>query len=144
MRNVKVVEDAFEQIKEQTGIDSIDDIVSTFIKAEEQNTSLYNYVNELNSEIDILEEQNKQISKEIQEHEERNKMSEEEKTELIKQKKNDIEVGKFQLEKKEQEIKEKMENLGEIQKHVEQMVSMFTNSDFPIQVAQPMHYDEDT
>ena len=45
LRNVKVIEDAFEQIKDATGISSIDEIVTSFIKAEEQNYSLYNYVN---------------------------------------------------------------------------------------------------
>jgi len=31
------------------------------VKAEEQNYSLYNYVNMLNSDIDMIEEQNKHI-----------------------------------------------------------------------------------
>jgi hypothetical protein len=35
LRNVKVIEDAFEQIKDATGISSIDEIVTSFIKAEE-------------------------------------------------------------------------------------------------------------
>lgn len=35
MRNVKVIEDAFDQIKEATGISNIEEIVTTFIKAEE-------------------------------------------------------------------------------------------------------------
>lgn len=47
MRNVKVIEDAFNQIKEATGITSNEEIVTTFVKAEEQNYSLYNYVNRL-------------------------------------------------------------------------------------------------
>ena len=34
-RNVKIIEDAFEQIKETTGISSVEEIVTTFIKAEE-------------------------------------------------------------------------------------------------------------
>lgn len=58
IRNVNVIEDAFAQIKQQTGISSIEEIVTTFIKADEQNYSLYNYVNQLNSEIDLIEEQN--------------------------------------------------------------------------------------
>ncbi len=65
IRNVKIIEDAFEQIKEATGISSTEEIVTTFIKAEEQNYSLYNYVNMLNSEIDMIEEQNKMIESEI-------------------------------------------------------------------------------
>jgi len=52
LRNVKVIEDAFEQIKESTGISSVEEIVTSFIKAEEQNYSLYNYVNMLSTEID--------------------------------------------------------------------------------------------
>lgn len=66
MRNVKVIEDAFDQIKEATGISNIEEIVTTFIKAEEQNYSLYNYVNMLNTETDALEESNKEIRDQIQ------------------------------------------------------------------------------
>jgi hypothetical protein len=70
VRNVHIIEDAFSQIKQQTGISSTEEIVTTFIKAEEQNYSLYNYVNTLNSEIDMIEEQNRNIEKEINRHEE--------------------------------------------------------------------------
>lgn len=35
LRNVRVIEDAFEQIKEASGINNIQEIVTTFIKAEE-------------------------------------------------------------------------------------------------------------
>jgi len=56
MRNAKIIEDAFEQIKEATGIQNIEEIVTTFIKAEEQNHSLYNYVNLLNQDTDAVEE----------------------------------------------------------------------------------------
>jgi hypothetical protein len=52
LRNVKVIEDAFDQIKQATGISNIEEIVTTFIKAEEQNYSLQNYVNMLNTEFD--------------------------------------------------------------------------------------------
>lgn len=68
-RNVKIIEDAFDQIKEATGISSTEEIVTTFIKAEEQNYSLYNYVNMLNSEIDTIAEQNRNIERQIAKHE---------------------------------------------------------------------------
>jgi len=58
MRNVKVIEDAFNQIKEATGITSNEEIVTTFVKAEEQNYSLYNYVNRLSQDIDYLDDLN--------------------------------------------------------------------------------------
>jgi len=65
LRNVKVIEDAFEQIKEATGITAIDEIVTSFIKAEEQNYSLLNYVNKLTNETDQLDDQNKEIREQI-------------------------------------------------------------------------------
>jgi hypothetical protein len=40
-----VIEEAFEVIKEGSGIKNLDEIVTTFIKSEEQNYSLWNYVN---------------------------------------------------------------------------------------------------
>ena len=78
-RNVQIIEDAFKQIKEATGISSVEEIVTTFVKAEEQNYSLYNYVNMLNSDIDMVEEQNKQISEEIKQQLALSSMSEAEK-----------------------------------------------------------------
>ena len=75
MRNVKVIEDSFNQITETTGIKNIEEIVTTFIKTEEQNYSLYNYVNMLNTEIDTIDEQNKIIAGHIKRHEELKRMS---------------------------------------------------------------------
>ena len=39
--------------------------MTTFIKAEDQNYSLYNYVNLLNQETDAIEEHNKQLDEDI-------------------------------------------------------------------------------
>ena len=62
MRNAKIIEDAFEQIEEQTGISSIDEIVTTFVKAEDQNTGLLNFLNQLGQEIDQEEERGRMLS----------------------------------------------------------------------------------
>jgi len=43
--------------------------VTTFVKAEEQNYSLYNYVNRLNQETDALEENNKRLNNDIKDYE---------------------------------------------------------------------------
>lgn len=83
MRNVRIIEDAFDQIKEATGIGSTDEIVTTFIKAEEQNYSLYNYVNRLNQETDSLEESNREIQNEIHKFQRRDEMDENEREEHI-------------------------------------------------------------
>lgn len=101
IRNVKIIEDAFDQIKEATGISSTEEIVTTFIKAEEQNYSLYNYVNMLNSEIDTIEEQNKNIEADIRKHEELGEMTEKEKENMRKNLNNQIEDTKSQMQNKE-------------------------------------------
>ena len=82
LRNVRVIEDAFDQIKKATGISNIDEIVTTFIKAEEQNYSLFNYVNTLNTEYDQLEEANEDIKRSIQRIEETAKLTKQEKMNL--------------------------------------------------------------
>ncbi|OMJ77761.1 hypothetical protein SteCoe_22593 [Stentor coeruleus] len=55
-KHIKVVEDAFKQIQQATGISSIEEIVTAFIKSQEQNYEIYTYMNNLTSEIDTLEE----------------------------------------------------------------------------------------
>lgn len=49
--------------------------MTTFIKAEEQNYSLFNYVNMLNTEYDQLEESNKEIKEQIAKIDERGKLT---------------------------------------------------------------------
>jgi D-ribose pyranose/furanose isomerase RbsD len=104
IRNVKIIEDAFDQIKEATGISSTEEIVTTFIKAEEQNYSLYNYVNMLNSEIDMIEEQNKNIEFEIRKHEELREMTDKEKQNMRQNLGQEIDEMKNQMNDKESQI----------------------------------------
>ena len=54
---VQSYEEAFNKIKAATGISDIQELVNTFIANEDQNFSLFNYVNEQNNEIEKLEEQ---------------------------------------------------------------------------------------
>jgi chromosome segregation ATPase len=62
---VQSFEEAFAQIQAATGISNIDELVNTFIDAEDQNFSLFNYVNELNNEVEKLEEQIAEIKQDI-------------------------------------------------------------------------------
>ena len=57
-------EEAFNKIKSATGITDVDELVRTFIKNEEHNFSLFNYVNEQNNEIEKYEEQIQQLKEE--------------------------------------------------------------------------------
>ncbi|KAM3134025.1 hypothetical protein pb186bvf_013867 [Paramecium bursaria] len=65
-KNMRVIEDAFNQIKESSGIVDIEEIMNTFIKSEEQNYSLYNYVDILSQQIDSLQDNNVDLRKKIE------------------------------------------------------------------------------
>ena len=75
IRNARIIEEAFHTIMDATGITNIDEIVTTFIKAEEQNVSLFNYVDQLNQETDYLEEDNRKLDAEIAMYEEMAEMN---------------------------------------------------------------------
>ena len=68
MEKVQSYEEAFAKIQQATGISDIDELVTTFINAEDQNFSLFNFVNELNNEIEKLEEQIAEIRAEIEKY----------------------------------------------------------------------------
>lgn len=56
IERVQNFEEAFLKIKAATGIDDLEQLVTSFIKKEDQNFSLFNYVNEQSNEIEKLEE----------------------------------------------------------------------------------------
>lgn len=56
MERVQSFEEAFAKIQKATAITDIDELVQTFTNAEDQNFSLFNYVNDLSNEIEKLEE----------------------------------------------------------------------------------------
>ena len=68
MERVQNFEEAFNKIRAATGIEDIEVLVRTFIKNEDQNFSLFNYVNEQTNEIEKLEEQVMGLRKEEQKY----------------------------------------------------------------------------
>ena len=65
VEKVQSFEEAFTKLKETSGIDDIDELVSQFISTEDLNFSIYNYLNELTQETEKLEEQIAEIHQEI-------------------------------------------------------------------------------
>ena len=61
-------EEAFAKIQQATGIKDIDELVTTFIEAKDQNFALLKYVNELNAEDEKLEEQINELRAEIEKY----------------------------------------------------------------------------
>ena len=68
MEKVQSYGEAFAKIQAATGITDIDELVTTFINAEDENFRLFNYVNELNQEIEKLEDQITDIKNEIEKY----------------------------------------------------------------------------
>lgn len=62
---LRTYEEAFARIKETTGIQDTARLVDRFIEIEEKNFALYNYVNELNNDIERLQEKVKETEKGI-------------------------------------------------------------------------------
>lgn len=58
-------EDIFEQIKDATGIEDTDTLVESFIENEDQNFALFNYVNNMNTDIESLQDEIKHLKEEI-------------------------------------------------------------------------------
>jgi hypothetical protein len=66
VRNAKIIEKSFETIKSNSGFGSIDEIVTTYLKAEEQQYDLAYYFNVLDGESDELVRQNAKLDAEIE------------------------------------------------------------------------------
>jgi len=64
--DVQRFEEAFSQLQEATNLKDIDELVQTFLEAEEQNFKLFKFLNELNLEQDKLQEEVKHIYAEAQ------------------------------------------------------------------------------
>lgn len=64
--DVERFEDAFSKLQEATGLKDIDELVETFLEAEEQNFKLFKFVNELNQEEETLAEEVNHIHMETQ------------------------------------------------------------------------------
>lgn len=138
-RNVEVIEHAFNQIEKATGISSVEEIVTTFIKAEEQNYSLFNYVNMLNSDIDTIETSNGHIRDQIQHHQKLKNMTEDEKKENRESLEKQIAEYQEMNKGKVGQITSIEDQMSQIKEFVEKMCEQFRNSDqFKLSVASHM------
>jgi hypothetical protein len=68
IQTVQSYEESFAQIQKATKIIDIDQLVDTFINAEDTNFSLFNYVNVLSAQIDKYKEQLGEVNEEIKKY----------------------------------------------------------------------------
>ena len=104
--------------------------MTTFIKAEEQNISLWNYVYVLNSEIDMIEEQNKQIEAQIKQQEEIQTLTSSDKVKMRESLQKQSDEMRAQIKQRESQIQFIESQMGDITKFVQNMVTQFNKSHF--------------
>nr|XP_011413836.2 coiled-coil domain-containing protein 63 [Crassostrea gigas] len=66
---IKTLEEAFQRIREATGEDDVDFIVTNFIRRENENFALFQYVNEINDEVEQLHDEIYNMQAEIKQFE---------------------------------------------------------------------------
>ena len=65
LKHINSLRNGFESIKTATGINIIEDMVTSCVKSEEQNRQVLSYLNYLNAEIDLLEDSLRSYSRKI-------------------------------------------------------------------------------
>uniref|UniRef100_A0A7S4J3Y8 ODAD1 central coiled coil region domain-containing protein n=1 Tax=Odontella aurita TaxID=265563 RepID=A0A7S4J3Y8_9STRA len=63
---IQEYEENFKQLREVSGLTSADEIISAFVKNEEESFSIFNYIQAVNQESDIMLEQRTQLEQEIE------------------------------------------------------------------------------
>lgn len=128
-RNMKVIDEAFNTIKEATGLTDIEEIQSTFIKGEEQNYNLLTYVDVLNQEIDTIADANETLRIKN----ENLKIENAEKQRFLSgtpdDEKKRLKIQQY-IDVKKKEVDEFQEMLNEIQPHLKEVLIKLASSRF--------------
>lgn len=94
---IKTLEEAFQRIREATGEDDVDVIVTNFIRRENENFALFKYVNEINDEVEQLHDEIYNMQVEIKQFEKDDIKNEGVRVQMLK----DLEVGlNFRMEQR--------------------------------------------
>lgn len=116
--------------------------MTSFIKAEEQNYSLLNYVNKLTNETDQLEDSNREIREQIDKMIELKNYSQEQKESLRQQMEDELRFYETEIEKSNNVMMLTKKMFAKIQEPVQVMVEAFVSCKFFLSVASKMNYDD--
>jgi hypothetical protein len=143
IKNAQIIEQAFDQMKEYSGISNIEEIVTTYIKAEDQNYSLYNYVNMLGQENDAYDENIKNQQEQIGTYKHLDEMNEQQKKQEI----NELKAKRDSLIQQKEDMgyegKQIQKEFKDIQHSVGGMVELFNKAKFSATVANQYNYGDD-
>ena len=108
MEKVQSYEEAFAKIQAATGISDIDQLVRLFIENEDQNFKMFNYLNELNMEIERGDEVISELRSETEKFKGQDKGAASQRKRLIK----DLQERAEELEAKTHQYDEQYKQLG--------------------------------
>lgn len=83
--SVEAYEAKFKEIEQITGENDLDKLVERFIQVENKNYALFNYVNELNNQVESLQEQIDQIQNDMKQFEKQGIEMEEQRKQILKE-----------------------------------------------------------
>ena len=129
---------------EATGINNIDEIVTTFIKAEEQNVQLFNYVDQLNQENDSLEESNRQYDAQIALYEEISRFTDNDLNDKIAKMEMENQDLRERIVGSTGEINDQEQEFQEMQLICQELTLDFKDAQFSTNVSTAQSYDEHT
>ena len=129
---------------EATGINNIDEIVTTFIKAEEQNVQLFNYVDQLNQENDSLEESNRQYDAQIALYEEISRFTDNDLNDKIAKMEMENQDLRERIVGSTGEINDQEQEFQEMQLICQELTLDLKDAQFSSNVSTAQSYDEHT
>lgn len=128
MKHVTVCDNAFKDISHATGISDIESIVTTFIKAEDQKQTLFNYISNLNTEIDLLEDSIQKIKESVQTCQQIEKEGKSAEIRIIDEQKGKIEQSLAKLDAKKDNLNMINSCLAGVRKPIESLLEEFKSS----------------
>ncbi|CAB3359112.1 Hypothetical predicted protein [Cloeon dipterum] len=123
---------SMKEIQEFSNEQDVDKLAALFTKQEEENFALFNYVNELNSELEALEEKVEDARREFEAHQRQQKRQEQQRQDNMTELQNNLEAAKKKSQQAEVELAVADEELGQLLKKVHRLFSLVFTDPPPI------------
>ncbi|XP_065333333.1 outer dynein arm-docking complex subunit 1 isoform X2 [Cloeon dipterum] len=123
---------SMKEIQEFSNEKDVDKLAALFTKQEEENFALFNYVNELNSELEALEEKVEDARRELEAHQRQQRRQEQQRQDNMTELQNNLEAAKKKSKQAEVELAVADEELGQLLKKVHRLFNLVFTDPPPI------------
>lgn len=120
---VAAYREAFRRIRDIAGETDVNNLIAQYVKMEDKNFALFNYVNELNTEVETLQEQITLTEEEIERTKQKDVEETENKQEKIRQLEREAEETSAMAERAEQSLEKNQALLRQLCQGVDQLVT---------------------